>query len=104
MTPRSLNARVTLQSPPTGTDAAGDPSGSWTTVATVGADIRHPGGLEAIRAGADTSVVKASIRIRHRTGMTAGWRVVFGTQIYDVKAVLPDARKRHLDLLCEVVS
>lgn len=100
-----LNCRITLRQRVTGQDAIGQPVQTWADVAPVWADIRHPGGLETVKADADVSVVKASIRIRHRTGIDAGMQVVHGADIYDIKAVLPDsASKRHLDLVCELVA
>jgi SPP1 family predicted phage head-tail adaptor len=94
---------VTLQSPPTAT-SGGELSGEYTDVAQVSADIRCLSGLEAIKSSADVSVVKASIRIRHRGDVLPSWRVVFGSRTYDVKAVLPDGAKRWLDLACEVAE
>jgi SPP1 family predicted phage head-tail adaptor len=96
--------RGQLQSPPNTQDAQGQPSGSWTTVATIYADVRHLNGLEAIRAGADTSIVQTSVRIRYRTNVTAAMRLAFGSKTHEIKAVLPDAKKRWLDLACEVVQ
>lgn len=104
MDPGSLRARVILQSPPTALDSQGQPIGDWVTVATVRANIRHHGGLEAIKASGDTSVVKASIRIRYRAAVAATWRVVHGSKTYGVAAVLPDGRKQWTDLVCELVQ
>lgn len=97
----NLNRRVTIQSRQAGQDAIGQPLTTWQTAATVWASIRHTSGMEAIKSGADVSVVKASIRIRYRTGIDAGMRVTHGTTVYDIKAVLPDGRREFLDLVCE---
>lgn len=100
-----LNRRINIERRATTQDALGQPSESWTLVAAVWADIRHLGGLESIKAGADTSVVRASIRIRYRTGLDAGMRVTHGADTYDVRAVLPDtARREYVDLVCEMAS
>jgi SPP1 family predicted phage head-tail adaptor len=99
-----LRALVLLQSPPSGQDTEGQPSGSWSTVATLHADIRHVAGLEAVKAGADSSVVKASARIRWRTNVASGMRLLKGTTVYMIQAVLPDAGRRHVDLVCEVIA
>ncbi len=98
-----LRFQVTLQSRSTTPDSEGG-QGGWTTAATVWADIRHQNGLEAIKSGADTSVVKASVRIRYRASVTAGMRLVFGSATYNITAVLPDAGKRWTDLVAEVVA
>jgi SPP1 family predicted phage head-tail adaptor len=100
-----LNQRVTIEAPPTAQDTDGQPTGGWVTVATVWADIRHQSGLEAVKAGAVASTVKASIRIRYRTGILSGMRLLHGATAYNILAVLPDlAGKQHVDLVCEVVS
>lgn len=104
MAVRRLSSRVTLQSPPAGPDSHGEESGSWTTVAIVFADIRHLNGLETIKGSADVSVVKCSIRLNYRADVLPSWRVVFGAKTYEVKAVLPEERKRWLDLACELVQ
>lgn len=96
-----LNHRVTIEAPPTAQDAAGQPIGAWVPVATVWADIRHQNGLEAIKAGAVASTVKASIRIRYRTGITSGMRLLHGAAVFNIQAVLPAAKKAHIDLVCE---
>jgi SPP1 family predicted phage head-tail adaptor len=61
-----INRQVVIKAPPTGQDALGQPTGDWTTFATVWANVRYLSGTESIKAGADTSTAKASIRIRYR--------------------------------------
>lgn len=105
MDPGKLKHLVTLQAPATGQDAAGQPLTGWVDVAQLWADIRSTGGLEAIKAGAITSVVHTSVRLRWRTGLNAGMRVLHGTTVYGVLAVLPDmAGRQYVDLVCEASS
>lgn len=105
MEPGKLKHRCSLQQPATGQDGTGQPLTGWVEVARFWADIRHTGGLEAIKAGATTSTVQASIRLRHRTGIHSGMRVVSGGATYNILAVLPDeAQRQHTDLVCEVTS
>ena len=93
--------RITLQQRSTTQDALGQPLEQWTDVATVWADIRHPSGLETVKGGADVSLVKASMRIRYRSGLDARMRVVHGADVYAIAAVLPDAaRREYVDLIC----
>jgi SPP1 family predicted phage head-tail adaptor len=100
-----LNSRIKLQALTSGQDSIGQPVQTWTDVATVWASIKHLSGNSAIKSDADTSLVKASIRIRRRTDINAGMRVLFGSISYDIKAVLPDEQfKQHLDLVCERVN
>lgn len=100
-----LNRRCTLQQPGTATDELGQPIPGWTDVATVWGDIRHLGGLEAIKAGAVTSSVRASIRIRYRADLDASMRVLADGRAYGIQAVMPDMRGRqYVDILAEVVQ
>jgi SPP1 family predicted phage head-tail adaptor len=105
-----LNALVVIQRPAAGQDSAGQPNVGFVNLDAAGdgstwAQIRHLNGLETLRAGAAPSVVRASIRIRYRTDVTARMRVVYGSTVYEIKAVLPDEeRKQHVDLVCEVVG
>lgn len=99
-----MNRRCTIQQPSATQDSLGQPASTWADVATVWADIRLNSGLEAIKADAQQTTTKASIRIRYRAGLTAGMRVVHNLVNYQVNAVLPDVGGReYVDLVCEVV-
>lgn len=100
-----LNSRVTIQQLTAGQDAIGQPVQTWSTLATVWANIKQPSGMESIRADRETSVLRASIRIRRRTDVTAAMRVVLGATVYQIQAVLSDEQhKEYLDLSCEVAA
>ena len=91
-----LRHRIDIEQRGATQDAVGQPVESWTLVAAVWADIRHQSGAEAI---------KASIRIRQRSGLNAGMRVKHGSVIYNILAVPPVvAGREYLDLIGEVVS
>lgn len=103
--PGRLNRRCTLQAPGTTQDELGQPIPGWTDVATVWGDVRLRSGLESIKAGAVVSTVQASVRIRYRTGINAGMRVLVGSVPYEVLAVQPDVGGReYVDLVCQVVA
>lgn len=80
--------------------------GPWVPLFTdVPADPRHVSGLEAIRADAVTSTVRASFRIRYQEGITAAMRVQEGSDVYAIKAVLMDlGRRQYVDLVCELTK
>lgn len=100
----SLNCRVTIESPTMTQDAAGQAIPSWVTVATVWANIRNMNGMETIKAGAESSTVKTSIRIRKGPVVDASCRVLHGTSTYSVRAVLPDETERDkVHLVSELV-
>lgn len=98
-----MNQRIVLQTQTAGVDAIGQPVSTWANTATLWAHIRYMGGLEAIKAGALTSSTQASVRIRYRTGITTGQRLLHGLTYYNITAVMPHERE-WLDLVCEVVA
>jgi SPP1 family predicted phage head-tail adaptor len=101
----TLRHKISIQERQSGSDANGEPLADWVEVCAPYADILGTGGLEAIKGGAVTSIVKKSIRIRYRTNVTAGMRAVHGATIYNILAVNPDERGRvHTDLICETIS
>lgn len=101
-----LNTRCVIQRRTGGTNDWGEPlPEGWETHATVWANVLHKSGSETIKADAEVSTVRASIRIRFRTDINAGMRVLIDAAAYDIEAVLPDmARREHLDLVCKVVQ
>lgn len=98
-----LRHRVTLQSRVDTVDDIGQPSTSWLTTATLWADVRYLTGLGALKAGADTSIGKCTIRLRHRA-ISAGQRIVYGNEVFEIESVLPDGKKSHVDALCRVIN
>jgi SPP1 family predicted phage head-tail adaptor len=105
MRPGLLNSRVVVQQQSTTQDALGQPVLSWSTFATLWADVRHTSGIEAVKDSAIASVVRASIRVRYRGDLTTAMRVVHGSTTYNIVAVLPDVGgKEYVDLACEVLQ
>ena len=78
----------------------------WVDVCSPWADIRQPSGLSAIKADAQVSIVRTSVRIRFRTDVKPGMRVVHGDRIYDIKAgpLAVDGKRVFIDLICEEVT
>lgn len=100
-----LRDRITIQKRCGGTDSWGNPlPDAWTDHATVWANVRHLSGAESIKAGADTSIVRASVRIRWRADVTAGMKVVHMGADYDIEAVLPGPKREFVDLSCKRVT
>lgn len=94
-----LNKRVALQRKVTTQDSFGQPVETWTTLATVWAHIKTITGTGFVNqefqaGGTEVSRATASIRIRRevhdRLQLTHADRVVHGSVIYDIRAVLLD--------------
>lgn len=100
-----MNHRITLWQLQGGHDALNQPIADWTPVATVWADVRFQSGAEVLRAGADTSIVKASIRIRARADVDASWRATYGKWTFEIKGdPLPDKDPSFMFLVCEAIK
>jgi SPP1 family predicted phage head-tail adaptor len=101
----ALNSPITIQQRTILGDALGQPAETWTTLADLWGEIRHPSGVQQIKAGAEVSTVRASIKVHQRADITAAMRVLHGSTVYDIKAVLPDERGRvFMFLACEVTA
>lgn len=100
---QSLRDQVSIQVQ-SSARAGGQRVDVWSELRKAFANIRATSGAEAIRAGAVTGTVNVSIRIRWCKDVTNSMRVVHGTTIYKIVAVLPDGARAHVDLLCEVTK
>lgn len=99
-----LRNLIAIQSRDSGVDAAGQPAQTWTALTSVWADILGANGMQTIKVPLDGVEINAySFRIRYRTDINAGMRVVFGGQNYDIKQARHDlARREWTDLVCEL--
>lgn len=99
----TLRDRVTLQTLSEGTDEIGQPLTTWLDDAILWADVRYLSGMSAIKAGADVSLSKVSIRLRARD-VSPAQRIKFGATVFAIQAVLPDAKRVFVDLVCQAVT
>jgi SPP1 family predicted phage head-tail adaptor len=97
-----MNHRITLMRREAGKDSVGQPVTDWVDVATIWAHVLFQSGAEVLRANADVSVKRASIRIRSRRDIDASWRVRYAGEEYEVKgSPLPDRDPMFMFLVCE---
>lgn len=94
-----LDQRVTLQTPATGQDAAGEPTAGWTDVVTVWASVVDISGREYVAAAGVQNAAQTKIGIRYRAGVVPAMRVLHGATAYNIEAVLGQD-KQSLLLMC----
>lgn len=100
-----MNDRITLLKRAQGRNAANEPVEDWPAVATVWANVKFETGAQVLRANADISIVRVSIRIRARADVNPTFRVQYKGAEYDVKSALPDSDDRaFMFLVCESVK
>lgn len=93
--------RVSIQAPSSTKDAYGQLITSWTTFRETWASIETLTGGEALQAQAVVSQASVKIEMRYRPGITAAMRVVYGSQFFDIGAVIDvDMRHETLELIC----
>lgn len=100
-----MNHRITLLRRQAGSDAVGQPVTDWVPVRKVWGHVLFQTGAEVLRAGAETSIVKASIRIRAASDIEASWRASYKQWTFEIKGdPLPDKDPQFMFLVCESVK
>lgn len=98
-----FSSLIQLQAKGKQQDEFGQPIDDWVTVHSVWANIRHQSGMETVKASAEMTSVKVSIRIQYLDGVTAAMRVLHENEIYSIEAVMPDrVRRQYVDLVCSI--
>lgn len=100
-----LDKRITLQPPTETADGAGGRSTVWTNGnVTVWAEFVKPRVAAMQETGAVVSEMVREIRVRLRTDVRKGWRVVFGTRLFDVQHTYEENRDATILVCREVVK
>ena len=101
MTPAgTLNHRIELQSKTVTRDAMGGEAITWTTQATVWADVSALSGRALIAAQQAQSEVTARIIIRQPSSIADDWRIKHGADIYTLHAIIPSDDGTTYNLQC----
>lgn len=98
-----LDREIEIQKKTVARDSYGQPLETWSTLATVWAAKEDDRGREFFAAQQVQAFAPTRFRIRYRSDVTAGHRVSYGGQVYDVRAVAtpPVARDRETHLYCD---
>ena len=100
-----LRHRVTIEQVTSTRDSMGVPEETWSTLATVWAEVAAVSGREFVEGFRTQAEVTHSIWIRYRSDVTARMRCAEGSTHYDIVAVLdPDGRKEKLRLMCREIT
>jgi len=97
----SLRQRVTLERATEARDAYGAVTVTWSTLATVWADVQPAAGREYWSAAQTVGEGALRVRIRHFSGLTSKDRLVWDDRNWDIRSVADvGARTRELELVC----
>ncbi|HBR1254022.1 TPA: phage head closure protein [Klebsiella pneumoniae] len=101
-----MKRRVTIQQFVSHQDPnTGSVTKEWRDVVTVWGEIDSVSGRELVAAQAEQSEMTVRIWVRYRKGITTKNRLICTEKgmpltIYDIKAVLPDADRTRLEIMC----
>lgn len=96
--------RVEIQAPAKSYDSEGQQLTTWTTVATVWAEIIPLTGREYFQAKAVNAEITHRVVMRYRRGMKTTWRLLYGARALEIISIA-DAEENHVEseLLCREV-
>lgn len=98
-----LRHRIAIQIRSSSQDSYGQPVETWTTQHIRWASIEPLQGREFFSADQVNSEVSVRIRMRYLAGITAGMRVLYDNEPYNIEAVInPKMRNKDLQLMCSV--
>lgn len=96
-----LRDRIDVQRPVV--SRTGGPTVWETEHVGVPAKVVHLSGRELFEARSVVDRVSVRVEIRYLDGLTAEHRFLNGSQVLNILAVLPDARRTRMEVLCEGV-
>ena len=100
-----LRHRITIQTRTQTQDAYGQPSDTWSTLATVWARIEDARGNERLAALQVRAEVSRMVTIRYLSTVTERCRVVWGDRTLEiVEIVVPENRNAEMRLMCKEIA
>lgn len=94
-----LDRRIELQRRLAGTDENREPSGPWSTYATVWASFKPATGREFIAARQADTALNATFQIRWRADVSNADRILFGGAAYDIVSIGEIGRRVGLSIM-----
>jgi SPP1 family predicted phage head-tail adaptor len=83
-----MKFRVEIQSLSQATDNQGGFTDSWTTDATVWAEIEPLKGWERFQAQQTQTPLTHKVTMRYRSGVTTAKRLLYGSRVFEIKEVI----------------
>lgn len=93
--PGELRTQVALESPVLVEDAGGAQKKTYSSQGNVWAKWVNAHGEESIQNGVLQGIQRATVMIRYRSDVTAGWAVSKGGARYEIIAPPDDIREKH---------
>lgn len=96
-----LRKRLALQSKTESQDNFGSVTHTWSTDETIWGAVQPLTGRELVEAQQIDAESNVKITIRYRVGLSTNLRILWGSRVYEINAVLNfDERNARVELLC----
>lgn len=100
-----LWARITIEQPTEARNDVGEAILTWSTFATVWADVQAMSGREAERYGLTVGVNAYRVLIRYLSGLKSSMRLIYDGRTLEIGQINDKDRKWHHEIMCtEVVT
>ena len=98
--PGTLWARVTIEQPTSTPNELGEPVLSWSTFATVSANVAPLSSREAVQYGEVLGVMTHKVTIRYLPGLLSSMRVIYRDRTLEIGQVNERERLWIHDIIC----
>lgn len=95
-----LTDRITIEQPTESRNSVGEAILTWSTFATVWADVQTMSGREAERHGMTAGINSYRVTIRYLPGLQSSMRIIHNSRTLEIGQVNEKERKWHQELLC----
>ena len=95
-----LWTRITIQQPTTAPNEVGEPVLTWSTFATVWADVDSLTARETERYAETVGFMTHRVRIRYLDGLTSAMRIVYRNRTLEIGQILERDRLWHQEIIC----
>ena len=99
-----LDRTITLQTRTDTLDDAGTPTTTWTTLATLRAELRQNAAAEEMRAWGGSNELLEVFRTYFLDGVTTDCRVLFEGEAFDVVRIVEIGRRKGLDITVKRIA
>lgn len=97
-----MDRQIVIESATETQNGIGEPVATWSTFATVWAQVMPLRGSEYVAAQAINTEIDTIFRVRWLAGVTTKMRVSYGAQYYDIQYLAEIGRRVGLDLLARI--
>lgn len=98
--PGKLWTRITIEQPTNGSNLVGETVLSWSTFATVWADVSSLSSRETERFAETVGFMTHRVRIRYLDGLTSAMRILYRDRVLEIGQILEQDRLWHQEIIC----